>query len=179
MNFDRINQWLSLVANLGVVAGFVMVAFQLQQNTEAVRLQADAVSSGANVAAESAFMGENVAEAYAVARQSPEQLTDAQMLQVNGYLLTSLTSIQYTYRQYVRGVVPDDEWVAAVAFAVAQLNWPFGRAVWSTNEPWFDPGFTAAINQALSDGPDEIYFMEELRANLKRELRSDGNGSIE
>ena len=37
----------------------------------------------------------------------------------------------------------------------------------------------AAINQALTDGPDEIYFMEELRANLKRELRSDGNGSIE
>ena len=153
MNFDRVNQWLSLVANLGVVAGFVMVAFQLQQNTEAVRLQADAVSSGANVAAESAFMGENVAEAYAVAWQSPEQLTDAQMLQVSGYLNTSLASVQYIYQQYVRGVLSDDEWAAAQVFAVAQVNWPFGRAHWLANTRWFDPGFTASINQALGRWP--------------------------
>ena len=179
MNFDRVNQWLSLVANLGVVAGFVMVAFQLQQNTEAVRLQADAVTSGANVAAESAFMGENVAEAYAIAWQSPEQLTDAQMLQISGYLNTSLASIQYSYLQYVRGLLSDDEWADMEAFAVAQINWPFGRAHWLANKPWFNPDFTATINQALLDGPNEFDYMKVLKTNLEHELQSARTRSVE
>jgi hypothetical protein len=39
MNFDRLNQWLSLAANAGVIAGFVLLAVQMKQNTEALELQ--------------------------------------------------------------------------------------------------------------------------------------------
>jgi hypothetical protein len=175
MRFDRVNQWLTLVANLGVVVGFFMVAFQLQQNTDALRLQADAVSSSATVAAESGFMGEDVAEAYAIAWQSPEQLSDAQMLKAGGYLITSLSSVQYTYQQYGRGLVSDDDWDAARAFAVAQLNWPFGRAHWRSNQRWLEPGFVAAIDQALAESPEGFNYMEELKANLRLELDAAKN----
>ena len=33
MSLEKVNQWLVLVTNLGVVAGFVLIALQLQQNT--------------------------------------------------------------------------------------------------------------------------------------------------
>jgi len=36
---DRLNQWLVLVANLGVVAGIVFLGFEIQQNSEAINAQ--------------------------------------------------------------------------------------------------------------------------------------------
>jgi|GEM_PF-6820350 len=34
MNGDKINRWLSLEANVGVIAGLVFVAMEIQTNTE-------------------------------------------------------------------------------------------------------------------------------------------------
>ena len=34
MNIEKTNQWLSLIANVGVVAGVVFLAFEIQQNNE-------------------------------------------------------------------------------------------------------------------------------------------------
>jgi hypothetical protein len=36
---DRLNQWLMLIANLGVIAGFVFLALEIQQNSEAIKAQ--------------------------------------------------------------------------------------------------------------------------------------------
>ena len=36
---DRLNQWLTLIANLGVVAGFVFLGMEIQQNSEAINAQ--------------------------------------------------------------------------------------------------------------------------------------------
>lgn len=40
MSMDRTNQWLSLLANLGVVAGIIFLALELQQNTNTSRTSA-------------------------------------------------------------------------------------------------------------------------------------------
>ena len=42
MNVERVNQRLSLLANLGVIAGIAFLALELQQNTEMVRAQSRA-----------------------------------------------------------------------------------------------------------------------------------------
>lgn len=39
MNLDKINHWLVLVANVGVVAGIVFLAIEIQQNTNAIQTQ--------------------------------------------------------------------------------------------------------------------------------------------
>ena len=33
MNFDKLNQWLTLVANIGMVTGIVFVAIEVNQNS--------------------------------------------------------------------------------------------------------------------------------------------------
>jgi len=38
MNFDRLNKWLALFANLGVVAGIVFLAMEIRSNTESNRI---------------------------------------------------------------------------------------------------------------------------------------------
>jgi len=39
MNFDRLNSWLSLIANVGVLLGIFLVAYELRQNSIQVRAQ--------------------------------------------------------------------------------------------------------------------------------------------
>ena len=39
MNTENLNKWLTLSANLGVIAGIVFVAFELRQNSELMRAQ--------------------------------------------------------------------------------------------------------------------------------------------
>ncbi len=58
MNLDRLNQWLSLGANVGIVVGFILIAVQLNLNTEAIRLQNRLDFNRGFAAGEIAFMGE-------------------------------------------------------------------------------------------------------------------------
>lgn len=39
MDSDRINRWLTLTANIGVLIGLVVVIYELRQNTEMMRAQ--------------------------------------------------------------------------------------------------------------------------------------------
>ena len=47
---DRLNQWLTLLANLAVLVGIVFVALEIQQNTEATHAQTrEAVLAAAQI----------------------------------------------------------------------------------------------------------------------------------
>jgi len=37
---DRLNRWLTLSANFGVIAGIVFLGFEIQQNSDAINAQA-------------------------------------------------------------------------------------------------------------------------------------------
>ena len=39
VNSDRINRWLTLGSNVGILAGLILVAVQIQQNSQLVRMQ--------------------------------------------------------------------------------------------------------------------------------------------
>jgi hypothetical protein len=39
MNMDNLNKWLALAANVGVIAGIIFLAIEIQQNTEMMRSQ--------------------------------------------------------------------------------------------------------------------------------------------
>ena len=51
MDFDKLNKWLSLFANVGVLAGIIFLAVEIGQNTETIRLteiQANRLNSANN-----------------------------------------------------------------------------------------------------------------------------------
>ncbi len=54
MDIDRLNKWLTLVANFAILGGLVFLALEVQQNTKAVR--SAAVQEATNVAREHPLM---------------------------------------------------------------------------------------------------------------------------
>jgi len=51
MNTDKLNKWLSLLANIGVVIGLALLIFEIRQNSELVRAQIHQARSDAYVSA--------------------------------------------------------------------------------------------------------------------------------
>lgn len=48
MDLDRLNKWLTPIGNVAVLGGLVFLAFEIQQNTDAVR--SAAVQESINIA---------------------------------------------------------------------------------------------------------------------------------
>jgi hypothetical protein len=72
MNLDRMNQWLSLTANAGVIAGFILLAVQMKQNTDALQLQNQIELGRGAMTTDIAAMGDSAYIASTVSILEPE-----------------------------------------------------------------------------------------------------------
>jgi hypothetical protein len=153
MNVDRLNQWLTLGANFGVVIGLVLVAFQFQQNTDAVRLQARLGASGSIQNAELSHAGDKVTQVWS-------------------YLTSGLSGVYQNWVAYDAGYTTSSDMENMALAATMYLNYPFGLVFWnSMKNSQYDPRFVALVDSALTDqvpNSTQISFLRLLEA--KNEL---------
>jgi len=169
MNLDQINKWLMLVANLGVVAGFVMLAVQLQQNTAAIRLQTLSTLSSSWVQAESSFTGDTVHLATAKAMYHPSEITPAEMSQVWGYVNMYVNSALNTWYAFEAGHADEGDWAQAKVSAKSALDFAVGHVIWTHEKSAYPPRFVAEIDAALSAG--EVMSTEHAWHRIMAEVR--------
>lgn len=171
MKLDRYGGWLALAANLGVVAGLVLLAVELRQNTQVVRAQAVTNLMTGLMSAETAFMGEDTAAAYVVALDSPETLTGEEIVKVWAVLNVTMMAVQQTHSMYALGLATEESWNTAVDWASGSLNFPFSRMWWRQMKNIFPSDLVEEIDAALvkGGGHDEQSMLEALR-NGAREL---------
>lgn len=79
MDFVKLNRWLQVSANIGIVLGLVLVGFQLKQNSELARIQLLYEESNRAIELETEVVGERAAEVWAKSIQAPEDLTLAEI----------------------------------------------------------------------------------------------------
>ena len=150
MNLDRLNQWLSLGANVGVVVGFLLMAAQLNLNTEAIRLQNRLDLNRGVTAAETAFMGETTYIAFANAVLKPSELTDEQMLQLWAYLNVGLSAAENTWIAYEAGFATEGDWEDARRLAKTFLAFKVGQIYWENAKANYGAEFVEAVDVDLS-----------------------------
>jgi len=154
MNLERFAGWLALVANLGVVGGLVLLAFELRQNTSLLRAQAVTNRLTGQASAETAFMGEDTAAAFAKALEAPETLDDREIVQLWAYLNVSMMAVEQTHSMYTLGLATEEDQRTAIASASGWLGFPFGRIWWNELRTNFPSDLTAEIDAQLEANPD-------------------------
>ena len=108
MQTYKVNQWLTLIANFGVVAGLVFLAIEVRQNTTA--LQAAAIQESTNVAREQILTLATNGELNRLSMADFDEL-DAEDQQRIFWLDRSFwLGMQGQYRQWQLGVLPDQDW---------------------------------------------------------------------
>jgi hypothetical protein len=81
MSWERVNQMLQVVSNVGVVLGLVLVAAQMNQTTEAMRLQNYQSTMSGFIGLDLAAMGDTGYAAHTAALLHPSEMTEDQVHQ--------------------------------------------------------------------------------------------------
>ena len=151
MKFDRLGGSLAVLANIGVIAGLVLLAVELRQNSQVVRAEAVASLLAGQSSAETAFMGDDTAAAMATALVAPEDLTDEEILQMWAYLNTAVISAEQTYSMYSLGLATEEDRESAAKKAADWISFPFGRIWWGEIKTNFPTSLATDIDAALQD----------------------------
>jgi hypothetical protein len=173
VDFDRLNRWLSLAANLGLLAGLILVAVQINQNTQLARLQL--INEG-NVTRNQIWataLGENPALAVAKSIEKPAEMNYADYIVVDTYLFTNLNLFYRNYELAKEGIFDESDWQQMVDnFALWLIGSAFGRAWWfGSGRSFFEPEFAVYVDELLKGtaGEDSFEHWRRIRDLLSRD----------
>ena len=153
---EKINRWFTLVGNLGVIAGIIFLAYEIQANTNAVRsatYQAfnDSSFSWADSEIENAAVLAKINES-----SSLDELTPEQRHILNGILFKAFTVMESNYLHHRAGSMDDDVFEAKITGSVgAILNRQFWLKSFENRQaflPEFKEFMEARIKAAQSTG---------------------------
>ena len=138
MNSAKFSSWLTIVANVGLLAGMALVVYQIDQNSQLARM---ALVNEGNVASNQFWadlMGENPTDVIAMAVECPEAMTYSDFLAMDAFLFTGMNIL---YRNYVlaqEGIFTKEDWQKSVeALASWYLANSFGRVWWDEEAQYF------------------------------------------
>jgi hypothetical protein len=94
MKSERINSWLSLGANVGVVVGLILVAYQINQEAELMKVQLFSDATTSMNEFNQALMGDSPLEVVAKSIENPHELTLAEMQIMDAYLISAINEIR-------------------------------------------------------------------------------------
>ena len=86
MDAGKVNSWLSLGANFGVLAGIALLVLEINQATLTTRAEMVSNHQDRWVSMDLSWQDADFADTWATALQAPEELTHAQMIQLNGFM---------------------------------------------------------------------------------------------
>ena len=155
MNLDRLNQWLMLAANVGVIAGFVLLAAQMKQNTEALALQNRNDAGHGGMTIDLGAMGDGVYATATTAILQPSSLTEAQVYQLYLYQDSVINVVWNTWNAYQAGEQTKDDWDGARAWVCHLFSYDAAKIIWNRVKRGYPPPFVQALDEEFARQGDE------------------------
>ena len=133
MDSNQLNRWLTLAANIGVLAGIVFLALEIRQNSDLARMQFQWDQSEAYYQSEIALFGDRAAEVWEKSIVDPASLSLAEIRIMDAYIAHKFNIPVRLIRLEEKGLLEKGE-----AEEFMRINLPydfgteFGKAWWET-----------------------------------------------
>ena len=106
-----LGQAVTILANIGVIAGIVFLGYEMRQNTAAIQATtAQGFMESSLGWLEQLATNEQLASAWEKALSDPDSLTATESQQVSAFQMHQWLRFQSAYFQHNRGSLSDDEW---------------------------------------------------------------------
>jgi len=149
---SKLTERLTVVANLSVVVGIVLVAAELRQNTRAVQAQIrDSITDKQMVFA--GWIGTNpqAADVYQRGREGGYgQLSSAERTQFTFLAAGMMREWENSSYQYERGLFTEEEFSARMARWASNLASPGYRDYWAGNQEAYAATFRAQVDSIIA-----------------------------
>ena len=169
MDSAKVSNWLQIAGNFGLLAGLVLVAIQVNQNTQIARAQLLSVGWMNVMETQLAMMGERPAEAWAKAVTGSQPLTDEDV-----YVLDAMLNANWMVAGRVESVAEAgfeiERTERMAAWVTGFLGNDFSASWWEVNKDgWAEsaPTTTAAVESFLATRPENRRLLVSRLAQLR------------
>lgn len=148
MESDKINRWITLGANIGVIIGLIMLVIEVRHannlaEASAYRSRGDEIQAALNAVALSSELAEILVK---VDTQGVQALSDVENKRFWSYLRAGIFRMQNQFNDYNLGYLDDDSYEAMLAEAARRHKW------WEELDITVDdPDFGRAVEAALRE----------------------------
>ena len=146
MKITHLNERLTLIANISVVAGIVFLGLELNQNTGVMKAQAQADLT-ANRISFAVRMMDPVNADLVIKARGEDMLTASERLRYNGLQRTLLLSWEAEYYQYQNGLLKE---VPATAWRRLYVEMPGMAEYWLSFKSSLTPEFVTFLDQMVA-----------------------------
>ena len=156
MNSSKINDWLSLIANVAVVGGIVFLAIEIGQNNELLRSE----SRQALVANDVASLAANFQNADVFVKLvSESEMSAEDQLRLSFMYAIDLRNREFEYFQYTNGLLDEQTWLAYRHVILVNHSAGLGRSWWDEiGRGIVDPEFAKLVDELLVNAKaDDTY----------------------
>ncbi len=160
MKADSVNRWLTLSANIGVLAGIILILIELNQNADLMRAQmiqsrTDNISAKYDALIHSDYWPEiwakrNLADSDV---EWIESLTPSEYVRIQYYYYREFDELRNQFFQYQQGYLPEQFWDTAIRVQIGRMVSLMAamRHTWS-DETRLEEFRSAVIQIATEDG---------------------------
>lgn len=106
MNSDKINKWLTLGANIGVVLGLIVLIVEIRQNASLTRMSMHAAKNSLLANIELSLSEPMRATIWVKSYMAPEEMTDVDLRVVESYLVALMLQWDYMFQMEDAGLIP-------------------------------------------------------------------------
>lgn len=141
MNLEKLNHWLTLVANIGVLVGIILVAYELRQSRQATIGETQQNLLGILHERDAWMANRDFAAVVVKAEASENSLTEVEARQYAEWLYGKFNVCEHVFDRYREGLMSDDQWQGWDGGCRSTLEPPQARAVWVQRRGWFGSDF--------------------------------------
>ena len=153
MDSDRLNRWLTLSANIGVLIGIFLLIVELDQNRDLMRAQTRNEISRATLDMLGMWAGNPVLADAMVRANLGEDLSPSEAFMVRARNETVLRHWENIHYQYRQGLYDQSEFDASIAtFSVILSRQPALMDAWCRTRTSYSVEFAAQLQSLLPAG---------------------------
>ncbi len=135
MNLDKVNQWLTLLANVGVLVGIVFLAVELRNSSSAISAQTqDSIADGFITLNLATITNPEIGLTFQKGLCEPEELTDLEATRFSMQMRALFNQFRRVYRLYEQELLDDRAWELYGTEAFHFMTSPGGEWHFSANE---------------------------------------------
>jgi hypothetical protein len=154
MSLDQLNKWLSLAANIGIIASIVFLAAQVSQNSQMMEVQALTTNAAAHVQSDLAMVGENPIGALTKVFGATERLSDEELGIVSAWFSANSWQFRNSFDLYELGVISEEGWQTELNLLSGYYGSPLGLAYWDATKPLYRRAYVQSVESVLTRSPD-------------------------
>ena len=142
----KLSTWAEIAGIIAVVVSLAFVAFELRQNTDAVRVANHQALVAMDMEKNAWLRDPDFAEAYVLARSEFEKLTPIQSRQYLTFVADTFNAWEFAHITYSNGAMAENIWNGWDGFYRSELATEGGQIFWNDQGSNFSTAFRAYVD---------------------------------